>query len=140
VEQLTIKNLRRDPDALVAYGITLVAILFVVFAPDHVWHQALERIKYVVGVIGLPMLVTAGRYFVRGRAASAQGEALAADARRGNILRAVADYADPVETVDEPMSVTRAAEDGRVPVDALTVGIAIGIILAALLVAVLVFS
>lgn len=77
MDHLKILALRRDPDALVAYAIAACALLFALVAPSWLWDRTLDRLGIAVGAIGLPMLVTIGRYFVRGKAASAVGTLVA---------------------------------------------------------------
>ncbi|MCW2924410.1 MAG: hypothetical protein JWM98_1814 [Thermoleophilia bacterium] len=93
MDPLAVKHIRRDPDALIAYAVALTVVIFALAAPPWLWDRTLDRIAVVAGAIGLPALVTIGRYLLRKEAVAGRGAVMAADARRSGLLEAVREAA-----------------------------------------------
>jgi hypothetical protein len=103
-----IRDLIDDADAQVAFGLALIAALFIAFLPDVAWDRLVERATYLLtvggGVIGVIVL----RYLLRIAGALSAGRVLAAAAAAPGAL----DTGDVVTLVEHGSQPQRASIDG----------------------------
>lgn len=79
-----IRDLIDDADAQVAFGLAIIAALFIAFLPEVAWDRLIERGTYLAGVLAAPAGVVVMRYLLRITGAHATGRVLAAAAADPN--------------------------------------------------------